>query len=273
MRLRHSLIWLCSALTALMACQSQVSERNPFLGYTEEYGVPGESTTTTTSGSGTASGTTLFRAEQVLTFRNNNQDADLFVTFVAWVNVGSIRSADQQDALLRGGFMQLARETRLGTAVTLPVGTFVYKGSGTAGATDVRLGPAAAGTGGAAATPATQTFNIVTPDGVLAFVQPPVSCESVAFVFSKDGDPLTSVPVGGGEGPFGGSTTTGGYKTLAQVDAYSCDPFTPGLFFSRGGQRQANQYFEGYAVTFDFNAVADASGNFCTVTISASTSG
>ena len=100
------------------------------------------------------------------------------------------------------------------------------------------------------------------------FGQPPVSCESVAFAFTRDDDPLTSVPIAGSIGPYGGSNLTGGFKTLAQVDVYDCDPLHPGLFIKLGGgAREVNEFFEGDNVTFDFNPVSDADGNFAIVTI------
>lgn len=272
MGLWRSSVGLSLLMCVVVACQPAATERNPFLGFTEEYGVPtAQQTISTSGGSADSSAETPFRATLVLTFRNSHPSADLNTAFVAWVNVSSIRSAAQQDALLRGGYVQLTRETRLGTAFTLPVGTFVYQGSGTAGATSVTLGPGQAAGGATAAAPTTRAFTLVTPDAVLAFVQPPSSCDSIAFLFSQDGVPLNSVPFGGAEGPFSGATSYGGLKTLAQVDAYQCTPFRPGLFFSRGGMREANEYFEGEDITFDFNPTPDANGNFCFVTIGAAT--
>ena len=243
---------------------------NPYLGYTETYGVAGAQQAATTSGGGSGVGTTEgFRQNLTITFRNNHPTAELNTTVVAWVNLGSIRSAQQQDALLASGYVQLPQAVTLGSAFTLPVGTFVYGGSGTAGATSVFLGPAVAASGqSTTASPTTMAITLSTPDAILVFSQPPVSCDSTAFFYSRNGQPLTAVPVDGSTGPYGGATTTGAFKTLAQVDAYECSPFEPGLFFSQTGSgRKPNQYLEGQDVTFDFNENPDTAGNFGKVTI------
>jgi hypothetical protein len=60
----------------------------------------------------------------------------------------------------------------------------------------------------------------------------------------------------------------GGFKTLAQVSLYQCNPLQPGLFLHRsGGQDQPNEYYEGQNVTFDFFAAPDANGDCAIVTI------
>ena len=199
-------------------------------------------------------------------FHNTFANADVNASFAAWVNVSSIRSADQQDALLASGFVQLTHEVKLGTAHTLPIGTFVFGGSGLAGATKVFLTPAQGGANATVVAPTTAAFTMPTPDAILVFVEPPVSCESVAFYYSLDGQPLTAA-IGAG-GLFGGSTTTGPFKTMAQMNVYECSPFKPGLFFSQtGSNRQPNQFLEGQDITIDLNPVADANGNFGIVTI------
>jgi hypothetical protein len=267
MRLGRLGILCCGLLGVAGACTQSFTDKNPFLGYTEEYGVAGQTQTNTGGTAGGVAAESAFRRDSVVTFSNNQPSADVNFSFVAWVNVSSIRSADQQDALLRDGYSQLTREVRLGTAIVLPVGTFVFDGGGTAGATNFVIGHAQAATGQTAAAPAVQAITLNSPDALLVFVQPPVSCESVAFFFSRDGAPLTAVPVGDPSAPFGGATGTGGFKTLAQVDVYECDPLRPGLFFSQGGARQPNEYFEGEDVTFNFLETPTAAGSFCTVTI------
>ncbi len=241
------------------ACVPGTVIRDPFLTYSEEYGVAGRQATTE---GGQPAGTEVeefFRLPTTLTFINNHTEAVLETSFVAWVELGSIRSAGQQDALLRGGFKQLTSEVRLGTAYTLPVGTFVYGGPGMAGATPVRLAPAQTGE---QAAPTSVAFDLITPDCILVFVQPPVSCESAAFTFS---DPAT------GQVLSGSSAAGGGYKTLAQVDVYECSPLRPGLFFSAaGGVLRPNEFREGDPITFTFNAGSTADGAFAVVTIGAS---
>ncbi|MFH1746283.1 MAG: hypothetical protein ABIG44_04490 [Planctomycetota bacterium] len=263
----------CMGLACLLwGCLNQAQTVNPFLTLTETFGIP--SGTATDEGDGIGQGTAAaaeFRRDITVTFRNNHTGAELECSFVAWVGASSIRSAEQQDALFADGYVQLRRELRLGNAFTLPVGTFVYDGEGTAGATAIRLEPAQAGGGGDAGqgvVPTTESITMITPDVVLAFVQPPVSCESVAFVYTRDGEPLTAVPVGGAVGPYSGSTGQGGFKTLAQVDVYQCEPLRPGLFIKLGGgAREPNEYFEGENITFDFNQFPDADGNFANVTV------
>ncbi len=264
--MKACLRWSCLAGlgVTLAACSLDAVERNPFLGYTEEYGVAGQQQR---SDEGAASGTGTqiqFRRDMTITLRNNSAEADVNTTLVAWVNVSSIRSAQQQDALLRGGYVQLTREVRLGAAHTLPIGTLVYEGGGTAGASSVLLRRATTtgGTGGepgqqqGQVTPISTSMTLVTPDAILLFSEPPVSCESVAFYFTgEDGRVLTAEPAGDAEAPFAGATGRGGLKTLAQVDVYECQPLRPGLFFSFGGARKPNEYYEGENVTVDFYLV------------------
>lgn len=265
----------CLSLSMLVAgCPSSSKVVSPFLAYAEEFGFVEE---LDTDGGGTGSSQTpAFREPMTITFRNNHSFADANVSFVAWVGVGSIRSAEQQDALLADGYSQLAEEVYLGTAFALPVGTFVYEGGGTAGASALVLGLRSAVGGGEGeeaqvpqgGLPSEQSFTFITPDAILAFSQPPVSCDSVAFYFSQDGEPLTSVPVAGGVGPFAGATRAGGFKTLAQVDVYQCDPFRPGLFLQlTSGTTDPNEYFEGDEIIFEFNEYPDINGDFANVII------
>jgi hypothetical protein len=244
----------------LVSCTSATLERNPFLGYTEEYGVAGQTTVTPGGQAGGTGAEETFRRPLTLTFINAHTGATLETSFVAWVEVSSVRSAGQQDSLLRNGYAQLTREVRLGSAFVLPVGTFVYSGPGLAGATPVTLNRASAAEGSQPSAPTTISFEMVTPDRVLMFSQPPVSCDSVAFTFS---DPVT------GEVLSGASPAGGGYKTLAQVDVYSCSPLQPGLFFTAaGGVRSANEFREGEPLTFTF-LEQPVNGAFALVTIGA----
>jgi hypothetical protein len=264
---RWRVLCVATLLAGAWGCASSVPGANPFLTLTEALGiatiVDGGTGGTTPGGQ---AATIPFRQPMTVSFRNNHSDAELNVSFAAWVNTSSVRSTEQRDALFDAGYTQLQREVRLGTAFTLPVGTLVYDGGGTAGATAVFLGPAQSD--GGDAEPPTLTIELLSPDVILAFVQPPVSCDSVAFYYTKDGEPLTSVPVGGSTGPYAGATLSGAFKTLAQVDVYGCDPLRPGLFIrTGGGQRADNEYVEGQVVVFDYYAVPDANGNFCRVTI------
>ncbi len=263
---------LLAAGVVLSACSPETVQRNPFLAYTDEYGVAGQQQTADDeSASGGAQAEGFFRGDLTIRIRNNHPGAEANFALVAWVNVGSIRSAEQQDALMRSGYSQLSREVRLGTAHVLPIGTFVYDGGGTAGATAVVLARAQSTADGQnqTTTPSEFSLTLTTPDAILLFSQPPVSCESVAFYFTDDGDPLTSDPVAGSEAPYAGATLNGGFKTLAQVDAYECSPFRPGLFFSTGGARDPNEYLEGDDVTFDLFERPNAEGAAAVVTIGA----
>jgi hypothetical protein len=238
------------------------------LTYTEEYGVAGSSAQRSSSGTASGTGTeTTFRRSLTLKLRNNNPSAELNTSLMCWVSVSSVRSAEQQDALLRDGYVQLAQELRIGSVFALPVGTYVYAGHGAGGSQTIFLGPAQGGTGSTTSSPTVSSVSLTTPDAILVFTQPPVSCDSVAFYYTQNGAPLPSSSAGGGgTAPFAGSNTTGGYKTLAQVDVYKCSPLNPGVFLSQGGSgRQRNEYIEGENVTFDFMPQADASGNFCIV--------
>jgi hypothetical protein len=210
-----------------------------------------------------------------LTLANVSAVSELNVSFMAWVNVSSIRSAEQVDALLNAGYVQLTREERIGVAFTLPPGTFVLDGGARAGARILRLPPGAAAEGGGilATTPEEQRFTIKTPDVLLVFSEPPASCDSVGFYFTQQGFPIDLFP--GTEGEQGADTEVGGNavgdggrKTLAQIDVYQCEPLEPGLFLKTGGGSLArNEYFEGQSVRFDFFPVSDAQGLAAFVTV------
>lgn len=267
---------LSLVVLTLTACDALSVERNAFLGYAEEYGLASGAPPVQEGAAGGSGAQDVFRQSLTVRFANLHAGAILDTSFVAWIDVSSVRSASQQDALLRSGYVQLTREVRLGSVYTLPVGTFVYNGPGTAGATPITLGPAtggedadddgdddedaspeAAGVG----TPTEVSFTLVTPDVLLVFKQPPVSCDSVAFTYSN---PVT------GEVISGPNTMLGGYKTLAQIDVYTCSPFAPGLFFSAaGGEQENNEFREGEPITFGFNPGSLADGSFAQVYIGA----
>jgi hypothetical protein len=250
-----------------LACQfPSGSARNPFTTLIEVFGASSfAEEEDETGGPGGVAAEAGFRQTMTVTFANNNGAAELNVSFAAWVNVSSIRTAEQQDALLAGGYVQLTREVQLGTAFTLPPGTFIYSGPGVAGATPVRL-LAAQGDGNGQ--PATAAFDIITPDVILAFSQPPVSCDSVAFFYTVDGE-IPRDPLPGGLDVFEAATGGGPLKTLAQIDVYECEPFRPGVFLRLGGgARMSNELFEGNDVRFDFFAGPDQNGDFAQVTIS-----
>lgn len=267
------LVAICGFLTACGGCPTSTStstERNPFLTYVETYGAA-LSATTSTTGSGASAvvgAAQAFRRPLTLTFANTHPSGVVDTSFIAWVEVSSLRTANQQDSLLAGGYTQLTHSVDIGTAYTLSLGTFVFNGPGTAGATPVTIRPATAPTTGTQATPTTISFTLPTPDKILVFSQPPVSCDSVAFAFS---DPLTgevlpcSTPGAEGGGEQFADFSACGYKTVAQVDVYQCDPFQPGLSFnSVGGQFKANEYDEGDTITFTFLPAA-TQGAFATV--------
>jgi len=252
---------MCGLVLACGACTQLGVERNPFLTYAEVFGIGGTSSTTPGGTPGGAGTEETFRRPLVLTFENHHSSAVLDTSFIAWVEVGNIRSADQQDALLRGGYVQLTQAVQIGTAYTLPVGTFVFDGPGMAGATPVQLAPGTNANqqqgGQQTIEPTATSFTLITPDKILVFSQPPVSCDSVAFTYSVDGVVLA--------GPV---TGVGGYKTLAQVDVYECSPFRPGLFFKgTGGALKPNEYMEGEPIMFAFQEAEAAGGAFAVVTI------
>ncbi|NLF33250.1 MAG: hypothetical protein GX591_20485 [Planctomycetes bacterium] len=246
---------------------------NPFVTITE-YGLiqPSDGTVTQAGRSGVGAAVApVFRREMAITFANTNRGGDLNTNFIAWVYPSSIRSAAQQDALFDSGYRQLATELRLGSAFVLPLGTFIYGGEGTVGATRIFLrAPRGAAQEGedAPAVATERTISLLTPDVILVCLDPPESCESVAFEYLDEGDVITGDPISGALGVFGGASTTGGFKTLAQVSAYQCWPFQPGLFLkSGGGARAVNQFFEGEDVTFTFNGAANDDGDFAVVTL------
>ena len=256
MRRLHASLGILLLLVA--GCFPTFDERNAFWTLTETYGA--------TSGSGevddgqtAAVAEAEFRRTMGVTFANNHETSQVDASFAAWVYSSSVHSADQQDALLWGGYVQLTRAIEVGSAFTLPPGTFVFNGPGLAGATPVRLACPLTETGQGLTI--TDSITLITHDVLLVFSQPTVSCDSVAFIF---GNATAGAPVG--TGPV---TTTGGFKTLAQVDVYECTPLRPGLFLKLGGgARAANEFFEGENVHFDFNETPDAQGNYANVTIS-----
>ena len=268
---RKLLLLGCAAL-GLGGCPlgATFDERNAFLTFTDTFGAAASRSPDQGGqggGGGTVQAETTFRRTMILGFANLHPNAELQTSFAAWVLPSSIRSADQQDELLRGGYVQLAEEVRLGRAFTLPPGTFVFNGPGTAGATPVTLPPTGAEDNTVDPALATTTqFELITPDAILVFYQPPDSCESVAFVFLQNGVPVDE-PVGGGLDIFSGPTQfTSGLKTLAQIDVYQCRPFKPGLFLRiGGGTPEANEYSEGDTILFTFSPIPDANGFFANV--------
>jgi hypothetical protein len=241
-------------------CGTGADQANPFLTLAEKLGgTEGQSTNQNSSSGGAAQA--QFRAPLTITFRNNHTAAELNTTLVAWVELSSVRTAEQQEELLNDGYIQLPQELRLGSAYVLPIGTYVYYGPGTAGGTPILLLRATADTGGGNPIATSQSYTLITPDVILVYAQPPVSCENVAFFYTDQGELLPS---------GGGSTQGGPLKTLAQVNLYECNPFRPGLFVRLGGgARQLNEFVEGEAIAFDFNPGPDAAGNFCIVTVGA----
>lgn len=251
---------------------------NPFLTYAENF-----SSNVLAQTDEQASGQTVdvpFRRSMTLTLANNHSTADANVSFAAWVNVSSIRSAEQQDALFNSGYVQLTREARIGDVYRLPVGTFVYNGPGNAGTTPLVIPPARSastqdptdetGGGTTTTTPTIRTFQFVTPDVVLVYSQPPVSCDTVAFYFTREGQVISEANADGREtAVFFGATGLGGYKTLVQVEGYQCNPFRPGFHLKiGGGARTADEFIEGQDVRVDFNEAPNAAGKFATVTFS-----
>jgi hypothetical protein len=239
-------------------------QQNPYLTLSETFGITSSTAAQEINAAGGSAVAGLFRLPLTVTIANNHSFADVDTAFIAWVEAGNVRTTEQEDALFHGGYIQLADEVRVGTAFVLPVGTFVYGGEGVGGATTVRLGSP-----GSSALPNTLTVSLITPDGFLLFSQPPTSCESAAFAFTRDGEPLTAVPVADAESPFGGANRTGGIKTLAQVNLYQCSPLRPGLFLRVGGITDVgNEYLEGATIRFDLNETPDDNGDFAIVTIS-----
>lgn len=259
MMLRGMLIVLVVPLF-LVGCPGE--QINPFQTVTDQFGNQANRSDGRGGGGGGGASQAAFRRAMTVTINNNNANGDLELSFVAWVNTSSVRSGDQQDVLIASGFQQITREIRLGSAITLPVGTYVLAGEGTAGAIPIFLRRTSAG-----GPPAAQ-LSLVTPDAMLLFLEPPDSCESVAFEFTLDGFQAEAVPVPGSAGElFQSSSGAGNRKTLSQFNVYQCDPLRPGLFLRTGGAKQSeNEYFEGESVIVDFNAVPDADGNFAIVT-------
>lgn len=255
------LIPVLSLLYATLGCTPvTVVERNAFVPFGELFGAPTRGEGTEQGPAGGVAATTEFRRQMSVTFTNNHIDADVNTLMLAWVEISSIRDADQQDALLRDGYVALTRQIRIGSTITLPAGTFVFNGPGVAGATSITLGS----TQGNSPLPSSETISFITPDVILMFSQPPVSCESVAFSFSRDGEVIFD------DDGFLTLRTFGevGFKTLAQVDAYQCQPLRPGLFLKTGGgTKQSNEYFEGENVTILFNENANANGHHANVVI------
>jgi len=252
-------IWIGDVVCPCLSCSLESSERSAFMAYVDNYSL--SSSEQSDSGQGTGEGTSAageFRNPITVSFANYHTAAVLDTSFAAWINVSSIRTADQQDALLRAGYVQLTSPVTLGSVYSLPVGTFVYNGPGVAGATPVRLSPA--GGSGETITPTTAEVTLTTPDVFLLFSQPPVSCDGVAFTYL---DPQTGLVL------EGASYFTGGYKTYAQVSAYECSPFKPGLFLNTevSTTTNANVYSEGQPIAFDFFSGYTNAGAFCLVSI------
>jgi hypothetical protein len=248
-----------------------VDERNPFLTATETYGASSTGGADGGAGGGGTAAETAFRETLTITLANNEPDAELNTSLIAWVSPSSVRSGTQQEELLSNGYVQLNREVRLGSAYTLPLGTYVFSlgNLGAGGANVLRIDPASTADEDDTATATSLTIDMLTPDVILIFSQPPVSCDTPAFYFTLDGLPYDTTPETGSLGAeFGGATSAGATKTLRQFDVYQCDPFQPGLFLrTSGGGRAANEYFEGDDIRIDFVRIPDAEDSAAFVTI------
>jgi hypothetical protein len=247
-------------------------ERNAFLTAAESYGASLFGDSGEGGGGGGTEAETGFRSMLTLTLANHESDAELNTSFIAWVSPSSIRSGTQQDALLEGGYIQLNQQVQLGSAYTLVVGTFVYSAGdlGEGGTNVLRLDPATPGADENDPATATEAvFEMITPDVILVFSQPPVGCDTPAFYFTLDGLPFDITPESQNLGAeFGGATGAGPVKTLGQFDVYQCNPFQPGLFLrTAGGSRAANEYIEGEDIRIDFTRFPDAADNAAFVTI------
>lgn len=242
--------------TSLVAgCLDSSTGRSAFQTYAELFGATSSSSDGGSGGGGGggggAAGEAKFRQNSVLTIANGSPEFELNIRVAAWVLPSSLTTAEQQDALINGGYVQLTRETALGTAFSLPPGTFVFNGGGVAGAKSLRLRPS---TGGVQTT---ETIELVTPDAVLFFMEPPTSCETVGFTFTNEGFPLDAQAISreGATAPFAGytgATDDLGIKHMALIDVYQCNPFRPGVFLKTGGGgRGANEYFEGEDIRID----------------------
>lgn len=236
-------------------CPTTVDQPNAFVTLAEDVlGVSAANNGNTGGGSGgggtIGGGTTgeeLFRLPTSVTLTNLDTEADLNVSFAAWIDASRIRTTEQQDLLIDGGYVQLQREANLGV-ITLPAGTFVFNGPGIAGASPLEI-PA----GGV------EAFNIITPDRVLIFNAPPVGCDSIAYFYTIDGEVLRSPdnPADPAGSLFGAATGGLGIKTLAQIDGTQCLPFAPGFFLKIGGGTKAeNEFFEGEPIQISFNRFA-----------------
>jgi len=225
---------------------------NPFNDYTEAYGATDDSNRPPPPGSGGGSATQDFRDTVTLTLQNVDGEAELNVSLAAWVEPSSIRTAEQADALISAGYVQLGREEKIGDAYVLAPGTFVFNGPGLAGTTPLVVQPGDGEVAGEL------VLSLLTPDVLLLYSAPPTSCESPGFIFTIDGFPLGDIPNNTQGSPpataDSGGTEALGIKTLAMFDAYECDPLRPGLFFkSGGGAKQPNEYFEGENITVTFS--------------------
>ena len=277
--MRKAMFGLLMIVTASMAgCPGLGEARNPFLTATEEYGITTGGNTDTNGGGSGREATAAFRKTLTLTLANLHTTAELNVSMAAWVSPSSIRNEDQENELLENGYYELDDSVQIGEAFTLVPGTFVYGGPGIAGTTSMRILHAGTTvtetdpdqqTGGEEIIePTERSFEMITPDVVLIYSQPPVSCDSLAFYYTIDGDPLTSEGLSGvGDLYAGPNSAFGGLKTLAQVDVYQCDPLKPGLFFWQGGGAQNdNEYLEGQNLRFEFRQVPTENDDFCVVT-------
>lgn len=255
---------LCSAALLVGGGCPSDGQRNPFLTLTEEFGSTSQDDDGSggSGGGGSAAGDT-FRRSMTLTLENTEETAELNVSVAAWVNASSIRSAEQQDALIANGYVQLTQSVNIGTVYTLPPGTFVLNGPGLGGATTYTLGRVR----DTPIIPTSRQVSLIAPDVLLLFLMPPVSCDTPAFTFTIEGFPVDTDPpvVEGADAPISssaGSYNDYGVKTLAQIDAYQCSPLKPGLFLKVGGGAQAaNEFFEGDNVRATFSLFPDANGN------------
>ena len=269
----------CTNLFDLTATSTSNTIGNPFATLSDnglvEANITTESSDVSTGAAAGADADVSFRDTMTVSFVNTATDRTLSTNFIAWVEPGNVRTETQRDSLISSGYIEIPDQITLGVAYSLVAGTFVYQGSGGSGLERILLGPTGPGQ---TIVPSSSSIALVTPDVMLVYLDPPTSCASTAFRFLDEGDVITEAYAGGGgtDGSiiFGGANNIGPNKTLGQIDAYSCDPFKPGLFFRQGGGLQlSNEFVEGDAVTFTFlrfpvdeNNNQNVNGNACLVT-------
>jgi hypothetical protein len=115
--MKRLIITFCAVLGGLeLGCGLGVEPANPFRTLAE-MSVTGSGQQQSGSAGSQSTPPAVFRASMDVVLNNHHTEADLNTSFLAWVDPGSVRTADQQEELLNSNYIRgpagLVRQRRI----------------------------------------------------------------------------------------------------------------------------------------------------------------